>query len=171
MTSTRRALASLTLLICGFLGMSGSASADEATTTSINWTRLQLNPQQAQHIQSLENQWTRSYMDVQPSIVEDQRRLTRLMSDPNAHPAEIMALQQAISLKREQLRSNATANYLQKRQVLDQNQQHMLQDMMRQQVDMRQRQIRPSGFQPDVMPDKIQDLMRRVRGFIPGPGQ
>lgn len=171
MTSTKRLLVSLASLVCGFFGLSGVASADEATTTTINWDRLQLNPRQAQQIQSLEGQWTRSYMDVQPSIVEDQRRLTRLMSDPNAHPAEIMAVQQAITLKREQLRSNATANYLQKRQVLNQNQQHMLEDMMRQAVDVRQRQIRPSGFQPDVMPDKIQDLMRRVRGFIPTPGQ
>jgi hypothetical protein len=79
-----------------------------------------------------------------------------------------MALQQSVARKREQLRSEATANYLRKRQVLNQNQQHQLENMLRQQMDMRQRQIRPSGFQPDVMPDKIQDLMRRVRNIWPG---
>jgi hypothetical protein len=142
------------------------AFADDPT--AINWTRLQLNPQQAQHIQSLESQWNRDYMDVQPTIMDDQKRMSRLLSDPKADPVEIMALQQTIARKRESLRSSATANYLRKRQVLNQSQQHQLEDMIRQQVDMRQRQIRPSGFQPDVMPDKIQDLMRRVRNIWPG---
>jgi hypothetical protein len=166
MTFTRRVLASVPMLICTVMTMGGPALADEPT--AINWSRLQLNPQQAQHIQSMESKWNRNYMDVQPTIVEDQRKMTRLLGDPKADPVEIMALQQSIARKREQLRSEATANYLRKRQVLNQNQQHQLENMLRQQMDMRQRQIRPSGFQPDVMPDKIQDLMRRVRNIWPG---
>lgn len=154
------------LLICG-LGAGQVVLADEAVQTSINWQRLQLNPQQAQTIQVLESQWNHDYLEIQPSIVGDQRKLAKLLSDPKSDPLEIMALQQSIARKREQLRSTATANYLRKRQVLNETQQQALQDMIRQAVAERQRSVTP-GFQTEVMPDHIQILINRVRGMWPG---
>ena len=139
----------------------GPALADESRC-SINWARLNLSPEQTQQIQSLEQQWNKDYMDLQPVIIDDQHKLTRLLSDPKSDPVEIMALQQAIARKKEQLRSNATANYLRKRQLLNEAQQHGLEDMMRQAVADRQRASGPGG-QTEVMPDHIQYLIQRVR--------
>lgn len=137
------------------------AGADELRA-GINWQRLNLTPQQSQQIQALEAEWNHDYMQIQPAIIEEQRKLTRLLSDPKSDPLEIMALQQSIARKKEQLRAAATANYLHKRQLLNDGQQHGLEDMIHQAVAERQRLVNP-GAQTDVMPDHIQYLIQRVR--------
>src|SRR5271169_3361288 len=111
----------------------------------INWQRLNLSPQQSQQIQVLEAQWSHDYMEIQPSIIEEQHKLTRLLSDPKSDPLEIMALQQSIARKKEQLRAAATANYLRKRQLLNDGQQHGLEDMIHQAVAERQRANNPGA--------------------------
>ena len=141
------------------------AFADEPHV-NIDWRKLQLTPQQQQVIQTLEGQWSHEYMDVQPAIVEDQRKLTRLLADPKSDPLEILALQQSMARKKEQLRSAATANYLRKRQCLTGDQQKSLEDMIRQTIAERQRVLSP-GSTTDVMPDRIQMLMQRVRNIWP----
>ena len=139
------------------------ASADELRM-GINWQRLNLTPQQSQQIQCLEAQWNHDYMEIQPAIIEEQHKLTRLLSDPKSDPLEIMALQQSIARKKEQLRAAATANYLRKRQLLNDGQQHGLEDMIHQAVAERQRVSSP-GAQTEVMPDHIQYLIQRVRNI------
>lgn len=157
------------VLACALgLASGGQAFADELRMC-INWQRLNLTPQQSQQIQVLEQQWSHDYMEIQPSIVEDQHKLTRLLSDPKSDPLEIMALQQAIARKREQLRAAATTSYLRKRQLLNENQQHGLEDMIHQAVAERQRAASP-GMQTDVMPDHIQSLIQRVRNIWTGSG-
>jgi len=137
---------------------------------AINWKRLGLSAQQSQQIQYLETQWNTEYMEIQPGIVEDQRKLTRLLADPKSDSLEIMALQQSIARKREQLRSAATANYLRKRQILSEGQQHALEDMIREAIAERQHVTIP-GSQADVAPDRIQSLIERVRNIWPHPDQ
>lgn len=139
------------------------AGADELRM-GINWQRLNLSPQQSQQIQTLEAQWNHDYMEIQPAIIDEQHKLTRLLSDPKSDPLEIMALQQSIARKKEQLRAAATANYLRKRQLLTDGQQHGLEDMIHQAVAERQRAANP-GAQTDVMPDHIQYLIQRVRNI------
>lgn len=153
----------LTVFLAVGVSAASPAMADELRM-GINWQRLNLTPQQSQQIQALEAQWNHDYMEVQPSILEDQHKLTRLLSDPKSDPLEIMALQQAIARKKEQLRAAATANYLRKRQLLNEGQQHGLEDMIHQAVADRQRAASP-GAQTDVMPDHIQYLIQRVRSI------
>lgn len=142
-----------------------SAFADEVHC-AVDWRRLQLSAEQNQQVQVLEAEWNQQYMEVQPSIVEEQRKLTRLLSDAKSDPLEIMSLQQSIARKREQLRAAATTNYLKKRQILNGAQQRTLEDMIRQIIAERQRMANP-GSQTDVMPDRIQSLMQRVRNIWP----
>ena len=130
----------------------------------INWQRLNLSPQQSQQIQVLEAQWNHDYMEIQPSIIEEQHQLTRLLSDPKSEPLEIIALQQSIARKKEHLRAAATTNYLRKRQLLNDGQQRGLEDMIHQAVAERQRAANP-GLQTDEVPDHIQNLLQRVRNI------
>lgn len=143
------------------------AAADEPNC-SINWTKLNLSPQQSERIQSLDNKWNEFYVNLQSSIVNDQRKLTQLLSDPKSDPVEIMALQQSITRKREQLRSKATATYLRKRQLLNDQQQVELQNMVKRAIAERRR-INSMGTQP-ANTDRIQNLMQRVRNIWPMPG-
>lgn len=143
---------------------SGSAAMADELRMGINWQRLNLTPQQSQQIQLLEAQWNHDYMEIQPAIIEEQHKLTRLLSDPKSDPLEIIALQQSIARKKEHLRAAATTNYLRKRQLLSDGQQHGLEDMIHQAVAERQRTANP-GSQTDVMPDHIQNLIQRVRNI------
>ena len=84
----------------------------------VDWSKLNLTQQQNQQIQTLESQWQQDYNQIKPSIQDEQRRLQRLLETHNADPVELMAVQQSITRKKEQLNAAATANYLRKRQVL-----------------------------------------------------
>jgi Spy/CpxP family protein refolding chaperone len=142
-----------------------SAWGDEQQHCHIDWDHLNLTPEQSQQIHELDNQWNKDYIELKPSIVDDQHRLTRLLSDHNSDPVEIMALQQSIARKKENLNGIATANYLKKRQLLNENQQCALEAMIRQAIVARQRSA--TATQTDAMPDRVQDLMEKVRHIWP----
>jgi hypothetical protein len=105
----------------------------------IDWKRLNLSTQQYQAIGQLDDSWHAKYQHTQPQIIENQRKLERLLSDSKSDPLEIMATQQNIARLKEQLRNEATTNYLRKRAVLNEGQQHQLEGMLSQMVMDRQR--------------------------------
>jgi peptidoglycan hydrolase CwlO-like protein len=130
--------------------ISTSAIADDANKIGgharncVDWTRLNLTPQQSQQIAQLDAEWQTKYSALQPQIIQLQRKLERLLPDPKSDPLEIMATQQNIARMKEQLRNEATTNYLRKRSVLLEPQQHQLEAMLHQMVMERQRPSMPS---------------------------
>lgn len=154
---------SISVVACFLLGQ--AVRADEGHCC-IDWNKLNLTPTQSQQIHGLEAQWNQSYSEIKPSILEDQAKLQRLLADHTSDPVEIMALQQTIARKKEQLNALATANYLKKRQLLNDNQQEHLEFMVRQVVASRQRGMSPAS-QTEVMPDRVQDLIQKVRNIWP----
>jgi Spy/CpxP family protein refolding chaperone len=150
------------------LGIScGAAIAEDHC--SIDWTRLNLTAAQSTQIQALEADWNKQYAEIRPVINDEQRHLSRLLSDHNSDPVEIMSVQQTVARKRESLNQLATANYLKKRQVLNEGQQYNLEIMVKNAVSMRQRMNNPGG-QTEVMPDRVQSLIERVRNIWPTSG-
>jgi hypothetical protein len=133
----------------------------------IDWSRLNLNPDQNTKIQQLEDEWAHQYNDLRPVIVDDQQKLTKLLADHNSDPVEVMSLQQQIARKREHLNGLATANYLKKRQVLTENQQVNLEQMIGDMVRKRRNAMYPGSNSNDVATDRIQNLMNRVRNIWP----
>lgn len=109
----------------------------------IDWQRLNLNQQQSQTIGSLDSDWNGKYQRLQPQIIQNQQKLQRLLPDPKSDPLEIMATQQTIARLKEQLRNDATTNYLRKRAALNEAQQHQLEGMLQQMVLERQRPTTP----------------------------
>ncbi|MFA6212137.1 MAG: hypothetical protein WCT03_03590 [Candidatus Obscuribacterales bacterium] len=142
------------------------AQEAQATSCNVDWTKLNLSPQQSAQIQTLEQQWYKDFNELSPQIRDEQSKLQKLLSDHNADPIQVMALQQSIARRREQLSNAAMQNYLNKRKVLDEKQQKQLEDMMRVLISNRKAQMYP-GSQTEVMPDKIQNLMRKVREILP----
>jgi len=116
----------------------------------VDWSKLNLSAQQNQQIQQLESQWQQDYNQIKPSI-----------ETHNADPVELMAVQQSITRKKDQLNAAATANYLRKRQVLNENQQHQLNQMIQARIAAKQQEMHP-GAQTDTMPGRLQGLMQRV---------
>lgn len=109
----------------------------------------------------MEAQWQQDYSQIKPAIAEEQRKLQRLLESHNADPVELMAVQQSLQRKKDQLNQAATANYLRKRQVLNENQQHQLEQMIRQRIAEKQKEMHPN-VQSNEMPNRLQDLMQRV---------
>jgi hypothetical protein len=132
----------------------------------VDWSKLNLSSSQKTQIETLEGQWNKEYNELKPAIQEEQHHLSKLLADHTSDPVEIMSAQQSIARKKEQLNGLATANYLKKRAVLNDNQQYSLELMVRNAVALRQRANNPGG-QTEVMPDHIQNLMQRVRNIWP----
>ncbi len=133
---------------------------------SINWQKLNLNPYQSAVIKNLEVEWNRVYLKLQPEIIDDQHKLTQLLTESQSDPLEIMSLQHALARKQEQLREVATANYLHKRQVLNAGQRLALEGMV-QQVVAEKQHVATLGVQHEALPDNIQILMRRMQHIWP----
>ena len=133
----------------------------------VDWSKLNLTPTQSMQIQTLENEWTKTYNDIRPEIVDEQQRLTKMLADHNSDPVEVMALQQSVARKKAQLNGLATANYLKKRQVLTEAQQYSLEQQIKEVVRRRQNQLYPGTQSDAVVTDHIQNLMNRVRNIWP----
>jgi hypothetical protein len=166
MNSNKLAVSTYVTIVLNVLGLGccQRVMADDQQHPSIDWNRLNLTPVQNQQIQSLEGEWAHDYNNMKPTILDEQHKLTKLLADHNADTVEIMSVQQSIARKKEQLNSLATANYLKKRQILNETQQYNLEQMIRQTVANRQRALNPSS-QTEVMPDRVQNLMQRVRNI------
>lgn len=142
----------------------------ETDRSCVDWKKLSLSAPQSQQIQSLEQDWNGKYLKIQPDILDQQRKLTKLLMDPKSDPLEIMSTQQNIARLREQLRNEATANYLKKRAILNVEQQRQLEFMMQQMVAERQR---GTGSMPQAEEQGgFMELIQKVRWAIQAqPGQ
>jgi len=136
------------------------------SASSIDWNKLNLTAAQSSQIRELEQQWFKESSEIIPQIKEDQSKLQRAMADHSADGVQVIAVQQSVGRKREQLQSLAMQNFLAKKKVLNDAQKKQLEDMVRTAVQNRKNQMNP-GSQTEVMPDKIQSLMQRVRDIWP----
>jgi len=132
----------------------------------IDWNKLSLTPAQSNQIKQLDQQWFKESGEIIPQIREEQSKYQKALADHNADPVQVMTLQQAVARKKEQLNSIAMQNFLAKKKVLDDAQKKQLEDMVRVVVANRKSQMYP-GSQTEVMPDKIQSLMERMRNIWP----
>lgn len=130
----------------------------------VDWKSLHLNASQSQQLTQLENEWHAKYSRTQPQIAELQRKLERLLPDPKSDPLEIMATQQTIARLKEQLRNEATTNYLRKRSLLNEAQQHQLEGMLQQMVVERQRPA-TSALQGEQSPG-IMNIVNKIKWAI-----
>jgi Spy/CpxP family protein refolding chaperone len=142
------------------------AQDSAAASCSVDWSKLNLTASQAAQIKELDQEWYKEYADRKRQIVDEQGKLQRALSDHTSEPMQVVALQQSVESRKGELRIIATRIYLAKKKVLDEDQKKQLEDMMRIVVANRKNQMYP-GSQTEVMPDKIQSLMQRVRGIWP----
>jgi Spy/CpxP family protein refolding chaperone len=124
-----RSVACCLFFLGALVAMPQSALADDGLNAP--YDRLNLSPRQFEQIQSLENQWNSTYMQLQPQLQQAQRRLAELLAQPKSDPIEITSTQQRINQLREQLSGSATANYLRKRRLLNGGQQQQLESWMK----------------------------------------
>ena len=131
----------------------------------IDWSKLNLTPAQKQQIDQIEAQWQHELMEIKPAIVEDQQKLTKKLGE-NCDQLEVIALQESIQRKQNQLRQVAMMTVLKKKLVLNEIQKRNMEAMMNQAILARQREMNP-GSETRVMPDGVQDLIQRVRNVFP----
>ncbi len=146
-----------------------SALAYDVQKSMIDWSKLNLTRDQSQAIDDLNNKWLHDYNEIQPSIKDDQRKLTELLGAHNSDPVEIMSVQQSLAHKREKLKNIAMVNYLKKRQILTDTQKHDLDLMVRDVIA--QKQNNNSANVNLVGSDRIQNLIERVRNIMPSNTQ
>jgi Spy/CpxP family protein refolding chaperone len=139
------------LALCLSLMSTGSPALCDESFCVIQWGKLGLTVQQKQAVERLESEWEQIYMQIQPSIVDEQRRLQQMMGDSGSNPIEIMQLKQSVSRKQQQLSEAAMANHLKKLQVLNDNQRKQVNDQVQQFIDRRQNSNSPGGVPESLM--------------------
>lgn len=142
-----------------------AAFAEEDGKCCVDWKKLNLSAPQSQQIQTLEQDWNAKYMKMQPEILEQQRKLAKLLMDPKSDPLEIMSTNQRIAHLKEHLRNEATTNYLKKRAILNQDQQHNLETMMQQMIATRQQSAAGTAPQQEEQ-GGFMDIIHKVRWAI-----
>ena len=159
----------IALIIIIMLLFNQSALAYDVQKSMIDWSKLNLTRDQSQAIDDLNNKWLHDYNEIQPSIKDDQRKLTELLGAHNSDPVEIMSVQQSLAHKREKLKNIAMVNYLKKRQILTDTQKHDLDLMVRDVIA--QKQNNNSANVNLVGSDRIQNLIELVRNIMPSNTQ
>jgi hypothetical protein len=103
------------------------------------YDKLRLDPNQANQIQSLDQDWRSHYSQLGPRLKGAQNKLMQLLAMPKSDPLEITSQQQRVNQLKEQLSEQATANYLKKRRLLNMDQRKQLEGYLRRMVAERQR--------------------------------
>ncbi len=154
----------LTLALGTTLLTGGFAFADEETKCCVDWKKLSLSQPQSQQIGALEQDWNSKYLKIQPEILEQQRKLAKLLMEPKSDPLDIMSTNQRIAHLKENLRNEATANYLKKKAILNPDQQHQLEGMMQQMIATKQQSVTnaPQGEEQGG----FMDIIHKVRWAI-----
>jgi hypothetical protein len=137
----------------------------QVTHCCVDWKRLNLNQPQSDQIQQLEQQWSSQYVQLKVQIRNQQLKLRRELGDPRTDPLEIVSTQQSILRLQEQLRNEATTNYLHKRALLNEDQQHQMEAQLHQMVI--ERQQRAMGQKPQEDQNAgIMGLINKIRWAI-----
>lgn len=117
------------LVLAVLLGAWSQALAKQGYV-QVNWDRLDLSSQQRNSLNNLDEQWHGTVSEVAPRLHENERKLKHLMRSPNADEEEILSLQQQIHKDKAQLKMEATQIFLNKRKVLNKEQQQKLRNMI-----------------------------------------
>ncbi len=142
----------------------GFAVAEDDGKCCVDWKKLSLSQPQSQQIGALEQDWNSKYLKIQPEILDQQRKLAKLLMEPKADPLDIMSTNQRIAHLKEHLRNEATANYLKKKAILNADQQHQLEGMMQQMIATKQQSVTtaPQGEEQGG----FMDIIHKVRWAI-----
>jgi Spy/CpxP family protein refolding chaperone len=166
--SPRTSLAILGLMLTLSMTAAGPVLAQDGPPSrrGVDWQRLNLSPQQGQQIQQLQSDWRGKYSSVMPQIHTQQKHLQDLFRNPQADPLEIVATQQSVMHLQEQLRNEATQNYLHKRAVLNAQQQKMLEMQMQEMVVARQNRPMAPRLSGNGENGGIMNIMEKVHWAI-----
>jgi Spy/CpxP family protein refolding chaperone len=160
----------LALVAVSLIGTTGVGAWSQNETSICDWAKLGLTEAQRKQIQAIETEWEQQYSQLMPSLTDDQRRLAKLLEEHNSNPVEVMAAESSIARKREELDALALANFLKKKELLDDNQKHNLELMIKHAIAERHRSDATSAVNEE-MPDHLQGLMQRVRKIWPVEGE
>lgn len=104
-----------------------SANAQECIgNCNIDYSKLNLTPEQAVKIQQCDQEWFQELQQTQPEIQGLQQKFRKLMSNSKPDAAEILLVQQQIEAKKSKLKLKATQTLLKKKQLLDETQKKAL---------------------------------------------
>lgn len=112
------------------LNLTSSALAQHAGPQYINWSVLNLTPDQDFRIGHLEQEWQRIYATIYPRIMQEKEDLRRMLNSPMGEEGQILNLQNRLHDDELKLRNEAIRIFLEKKGQLNTSQKVQLQQMM-----------------------------------------
>lgn len=160
LTSSIALLISMTAQIPAYAG-DGQGACNHC---KIDYTRLELTPDQSSKIQTLDREWHDKLAQIKPSIVENQQKVKKLMASPQSEATEIMMVQQKIDDLQGELKRFAAQILIKKKECLNTSQKERLEQMIKEEIQRRQQE--KGGVQSSAAPQRWQKLIRGVEGIF-----
>ncbi len=126
------------------------ANAEGQCGQCIDWSKLNLNQEQALKVQQCDQEWFKELQETQPEIQALQSKLKKLLASPKPEATEIMLVQQQLDSKKAKLKMKATQNILRKKEILDENQKKAFNNQMETEI-VRRKQL-GNGVDNTVQP-------------------
>ncbi len=117
---------SVLALVCYVLWSTGTPVMAKDEIVEIDWESLDLSTQQREQLHQLDRQWKSSVSQVAPRLQSNRKKLKTLMASPGGREEDILQLQQQIHQDNARLRMDATQIYLNKRRILNREQEEKL---------------------------------------------
>jgi len=105
--------------------------ASAADVNDINWNKLNLTQYQATQINKLDDEWDLINSKIKPDLINNQKKLKVMLTDPNATECAIRNLYIEIILEQEHLKYQALEIFLAKRRLLKRDQLVKLHQMLK----------------------------------------
>lgn len=130
----------------------------------IDYTRLDLTPDQSNKIQGLDKEFQDKYQQIKPAITENQQKVKKLMASSSSDATEIMMVQQKIDDLQGELRRFAAQILIKKKDCLNPTQRERLEQMIKEELIKRGQD--KGGVQANPVPQRWQKLIRGVEGIF-----
>lgn len=128
--SSFRPIVTLSLVLGALLFVHAASFAAQGQFREVNWESLDLNSPQRSVLNNLNDQWRNTVSEIAPRIERNQNRLNQLMRSSESNEAEVLRLQQQIESDRARLKMEAMQIFLQKKRVLNSEQQQRLNQIL-----------------------------------------
>jgi Spy/CpxP family protein refolding chaperone len=96
----------------------------------VNWDSLDLSDQQRSSLNNLDQQWKNTVSQIAPRLHANERLLKHMIYSSTPNEDQILQLQEDIHEDKMRLKMNATEIFLDKRRVLNPQQQEKLQQII-----------------------------------------
>ena len=122
-----------------------------------------LTDEQRAKLQQIDQQWVETYQKLHPEIQQCQQDLKKQLANPKSDPTELMMLQKKLEDLKGQLKLEAMKCHVKKREVLNEEQQRLFQNMLQERIHKKRQE--QTGMETPSTPIRWQRIWQNMQNI------